>query len=66
MSMVPFTTLMPLLQDSAVKKGYFDDPFIIHLVPRAQFQPPRPPLINIGTYARFKSIDALVDQWLEF
>ncbi|KAG8218756.1 S-adenosyl-L-methionine-dependent methyltransferase, partial [Butyriboletus roseoflavus] len=40
--------------------------FIIHLLPRAQFQPARPPLINIGTYVRSKSIDALVDQWLEF
>ena len=51
---------------SAVKKGYIEDPFIAHLVPRAQFQPARPPLINIGTYVRSKSIDALVEQWLEF
>ncbi|KAF8132092.1 leucine carboxyl methyltransferase [Boletus edulis] len=51
---------------SAVKKGYIEDPFITHLIPRAQFQPTRPPLINIGTYVRSKSIDALVEQWLEF
>ena len=50
---------------SAVKKGYIEDPFITHLIPRAQFQPTRPPLINIGTYVRSKSIDALVEQWLE-
>lgn len=50
---------------SAVKKGYIEDSFIAHLLPRAQFQPVRPPLINIGTYVRSKSIDALVDQWLE-
>ncbi|KAF8558868.1 leucine carboxyl methyltransferase [Imleria badia] len=51
---------------SAVKKGYIEDPFITHLLPRAQFQPARPPLINIGTHVRSKSIDALVEQWLEF
>lgn len=51
---------------SAVKKGYIEDPFIARLLPRAQFQPARPPLINIGTYVRSKSIDALVEQWLEF
>ncbi|KAI9568877.1 S-adenosyl-L-methionine-dependent methyltransferase [Boletus coccyginus] len=51
---------------SAVKKGYIEDPFITHLIPRAQFQPARPPLINIGTYVRSKSIDALVDEWLGF
>lgn len=50
---------------SAVKKGYIEDPFVAHLIPRAQFQPARPPLINIGTYVRSKSIDALVEQWLE-
>ncbi|KAG9312203.1 cation transport protein-domain-containing protein [Chiua virens] len=49
---------------SAVKKGYIQDPFITHLVPRSQFQPTRPPLINIGTYVRSTSIDTLVDQWL--
>lgn len=51
---------------STVKRGYIEDPFISHLLPRAQFQPARPPLINIGTYVRSKSIDALVEQWLEF
>ena len=51
---------------SAVKKGYIEDPFIALLLPRAQFQPARPPLINIGTYVRSESIDALVEQWLGF
>ncbi|KIJ15595.1 hypothetical protein PAXINDRAFT_99461 [Paxillus involutus ATCC 200175] len=51
---------------STVKQGYLEDPFVAHLVPRAQFQPARPPLINIGTYVRSKSIDSLVDQWLEY
>jgi len=51
---------------SAVKKGYIEDPFITHLIPRAQSQPPRPPLINVGTYVRSESIDALVDEWLGF
>lgn len=50
---------------SAVKNGYTDDPYITHLIPRAQFQPARPPLINIGTYVRSRSIDALVEQWME-
>ncbi|KAF9222489.1 leucine carboxyl methyltransferase [Gyrodon lividus] len=50
---------------STVKKGYLEDPFVAHLVPRAQFQPTRPPLINVGTYVRSKSIDSLVEQWLE-
>ena len=49
---------------SAVKKGYCEDPFINHFVPRAHFLPPRPPLINIGTYVRSTGIDMLVDQWL--
>ncbi|KAH7883296.1 S-adenosyl-L-methionine-dependent methyltransferase [Phlebopus sp. FC_14] len=50
---------------SAVKKGYLQDPYIAHLVPRAHLQPTRPPLINIGTYVRSESIDRLVDQWME-
>lgn len=49
---------------SAVQKGYFQDPYIKHLVPRAHLQPPRPPLINIGTFVRSTAIDDLVDQWL--
>ncbi|KJA28888.1 hypothetical protein HYPSUDRAFT_1082946 [Hypholoma sublateritium FD-334 SS-4] len=49
---------------SAVKKGYCEDPFINHFVPRAHFLPPRPPLINIGTYVRSAGIDILVNQWL--
>ncbi|CCL99248.1 uncharacterized protein FIBRA_01263 [Fibroporia radiculosa] len=49
---------------SAVQKRYLDDPFIRHLIPRAHLQPPRPPLINIGTYVRSEGIDALVDRWL--
>ncbi|KAI0941653.1 hypothetical protein AcW1_003480 [Taiwanofungus camphoratus] len=50
---------------SAVQKHYLDDHFIRHFVPRAHLQPPRPPLINIGTYVRAEGIDELVDQWLE-
>ncbi|KAF9012542.1 S-adenosyl-L-methionine-dependent methyltransferase [Cyathus striatus] len=50
---------------SAVQKGYFNDPFIKPLVPRAHLQPPRPPLINVGTYVRSSGIDDLVDQWIE-
>lgn len=50
---------------SAVQKGYFTDPYIKYLVPRAHLVHPRPPLINIGTYVRSAGIDALVDQWLK-
>ena len=50
---------------SAVQKQYLDDPFVKHLVPRAHLVPPRPPLINVGTYIRSAGIDALVDQWLQ-
>ena len=54
-----------LARYSAVQKGYIHDPFIKPLLPRgAQFQPPRPPLINVGTYVRSKGIDSLVNQWL--
>ncbi|KAF7291501.1 Leucine carboxyl methyltransferase 1 [Mycena kentingensis (nom. inval.)] len=49
---------------SAVQKRYLEDPFIKHLVPRAHLQPPRPPLINIGTFVRATAIDDLVFQWL--
>ncbi|KAL4079168.1 S-adenosyl-L-methionine-dependent methyltransferase [Scleroderma citrinum] len=49
---------------SAVRKGYLTDPFIGYLVPRAQLQSPRPPLINIGTYVRSYSIDHLTEQWM--
>jgi [phosphatase 2A protein]-leucine-carboxy methyltransferase len=50
---------------SAVNKGYFpDDIFIHHLVQRARFVPPRPPLINIGTFVRSTAIDALVNAWI--
>ncbi|TFK74622.1 leucine carboxyl methyltransferase [Pluteus cervinus] len=49
---------------SAVQKGYFIDPFIKNFVPRAHLQPPRPPLINVGTFMRSTAIDDLVDQWL--
>ncbi|KAF8891822.1 leucine carboxyl methyltransferase [Infundibulicybe gibba] len=48
---------------SAVQKCYLKDPYISHLVPRARFQPPRPPLINIGTFVRSTAIDTLVHQW---
>ncbi|EIN06541.1 leucine carboxyl methyltransferase [Punctularia strigosozonata HHB-11173 SS5] len=50
---------------SAVKRGYLHDPFIAHLVPRPEFQTPRPPLINIGTYLRSSALDELVDRWLD-
>ena len=50
---------------SAVQKGYLNDPYIRYLVPRAHLLPPRPPLINIGTYVRTTAIDALVHQWLQ-
>ena len=51
---------------SAVNKGYFlDDVFIQHLVQRARFVLPRPPLINIGTYVRSSAIDALVNAWID-
>ncbi len=49
---------------SAVQKGYLTDPFVSAFVPRAHLQPPRPPLINIGTYVRTVAIDELVAQWL--
>ncbi|KAF7290573.1 Leucine carboxyl methyltransferase 1 [Mycena indigotica] len=50
---------------SAVRKKYLEDPFIPFLVPRAAFQTPRPPLINIGTFVRATAIDDLVFQWLQ-
>ncbi|KXN87471.1 Leucine carboxyl methyltransferase 1 [Leucoagaricus sp. SymC.cos] len=49
---------------SAVQKHYLNDPFVKYLAPRVQFQQPRPPLINVGTYVRTKGIDDLVEQWL--
>lgn len=49
---------------SAVQKHYLTDPFISALVPRAHFQQPRPPLINIGTYLRAQGIDELVEGWM--
>lgn len=49
---------------SAVQKQYLTDPYIRHLVPRAHFQPPRPPLINVGTHARSTAIDGLVDDFM--
>ncbi|KAG6875836.1 hypothetical protein C0993_007151 [Termitomyces sp. T159_Od127] len=50
---------------SAVRKGYMEDRFIAHFVPRARTQGARPPLINIGTYVRGRAIDGLVEAWLE-
>lgn len=50
---------------SAVQKGYISDPFITQLVPRAHLQPPRPPLINIGTYLRGKGLDELVESFIK-
>ncbi|KAH9834099.1 leucine carboxyl methyltransferase [Rhodofomes roseus] len=51
---------------SAVQKHYLADPFIRHFVPRAHLQPPRPPLINVGTYVRSEGIDTLVERWFAF
>lgn len=48
---------------SAVRKGYLPDPYIAALIPRAHLQQPRPPLINIGTYLRTRTIDLLLDDW---
>lgn len=50
---------------SAVRKGYLEDPFVHLFVPRAHLAPSRPPLINIGTYLRFRAIDALVQEFIE-
>jgi hypothetical protein len=50
---------------SAVKLGYLQDSFIKFLVQRPHLQPPRPPLINVGTYVRSEAIDRLVNEWLE-
>nr|GAT48584.1 predicted protein [Mycena chlorophos] len=50
---------------SAVQKRYLEDPFVKHLVPRAHLQPPRAPLINIGTFVRTTAIDDLVFRWLQ-
>lgn len=50
---------------SAVSKGYLNDPFIAYLVRGASLQPPRPPLINVGTHARSYSIDRLTMDWME-
>lgn len=49
---------------STVKLGYFNDPYIKYFVPRASFQPARPPLINVGTYVRSAAVDILINQWL--
>jgi [phosphatase 2A protein]-leucine-carboxy methyltransferase len=50
---------------SAVQKGYLQDPFVKPMVPRVHLQPPRPPLINVGTFVRSTAIDSLVNSWLE-
>lgn len=50
---------------SAAQKQYLDDPYVKYLVTRAHLLPPRPPLINVGTYVRSTGIDTLVDQWLQ-
>lgn len=50
---------------SAVRQKYLSDPFIKYFVPRANFQPPRPPLINVGTFVRTVAIDDLVEQWID-
>lgn len=50
---------------SAVQKGYLYDPYVKHVVSRAHLQPPRSPLINVGTFVRSAAIDGLVDGWLQ-
>ena len=49
---------------SAVQRGYLSDPYIFPLVARPHLQPPRPPLINVGTYVRAEALDELVSAWL--
>ncbi|KAI0359601.1 leucine carboxyl methyltransferase [Trametes cingulata] len=49
---------------SAVHKGYLSDRFITPFVSRPHLQPPRPPLINIGTYVRSEALDELVNGWI--
>ncbi|KAG8929754.1 carboxy methyl transferase for protein phosphatase 2A [Tulasnella sp. 418] len=48
---------------SAVRKQYLQDPFVHHFIQRPHLVPNRPPLINIGTYVRSESIDALITEW---
>ncbi|GJJ09304.1 hypothetical protein Clacol_003526 [Clathrus columnatus] len=48
---------------SAVRKHYLQDPFISLFISQSQFIPPRPPLINLGTYVRSKIIDDLIIDW---
>lgn len=48
---------------SAVNKHYLHDPFINLFISQSQFIPPRPPLINWGTYIRSKIIDDLIVDW---
>ncbi|KAG8893020.1 carboxy methyl transferase for protein phosphatase 2A [Tulasnella sp. 403] len=50
---------------SATRKGYFNDPYIQLLVPRAQLVPLRSPLINIGTFIRSEAIDILLSKWVD-
>lgn len=49
---------------SALRKGYFEDPFTPLLVSKAHLVAPRPPLINIGTFIRSKAIDNLIKNWI--
>ena len=49
---------------SAVRQGYLADPYIAPFVSRAHLQPPRPPLINVGTYVRSEAVNGLVSAWL--
>ena len=50
---------------SAVRKNYMSDPFISFFVPRPQFVPTRPPLINLGTFIRSEAIDRLISAWIQ-
>jgi [phosphatase 2A protein]-leucine-carboxy methyltransferase len=55
-----------LARYSAVNKGYLADPYALALAPRgARLQPPRPPLIHVGTHARVWALDYLVNSFLD-
>lgn len=48
---------------SAILKGYYKDEYMQFFAAKPR---PRLPLINIGTYCRVRSIDAVVDEFLDF
>ncbi|EJT96894.1 S-adenosyl-L-methionine-dependent methyltransferase [Dacryopinax primogenitus] len=50
---------------SASRLSYFPDPFVESFVLRAQGVPNRPALINVGTWLRGRSVDALVKGFVQ-